>query len=442
MSVRSPSPTWVAGTTAASIAHSIEQGLHRGRTAAGESLPTVRELATALTVSPATVAAAYKVLRHRGLVSGHGRRGTLVARRTPSPSPHQEPASTGAVDLASGNPDPALLPPLGPALASIGAEPRLYGAPQQVRAFSTFAAGDFDADGIDARFVAVVGGAFDGIERILREHLRPGDQVAVEDPSLPGLLDVLRAAAFGVVPFGVDDEGPLPPDVEAALRRKCHAIIVTPRAQNPCGAAISQQRARDLQRVLKRHPDVVVIENDYAGPISGAPPVSVAAAARRWAVLRSTSKFLGPDLRVAVMAGDELTIARVQGRQLLGARWVSGILQQLALAMWSDPASGRRIARAAEIYAQRRMALLAALTARGIGARGRSGLNVWVPLVEESSVTRALSERGWAVASGERFRIASPPGIRVTAATLAPPDADRFADALAEALRPSSTGSA
>jgi DNA-binding transcriptional MocR family regulator len=142
------------------------------------------------------------------------------------------------------------------------------------------------------------------------------------------------------------------------------------------------------------------------------------------------------------MAGDPLTIARVQGRQSLGARWVSGILQQLALAMWSDPSSGRRLARAAEIYAQRRAALVAALAARGIDARGRSGLNVWVPVSEESLVTHALAERGWAVAAGERFRIASPPGIRVTTAALTPPEIDRFADALADVMRPSSRGSA
>lgn len=437
-----PVQKWIAGTTAAAIAGSIEQGLHRGRTAPGELLPTVRELADGLKVSPATVAAAYKVLRHRGLISGHGRRGTLVAGRPPvSHSPRLGSTPAGVIDLTTGNPDALLLPPLAPALAAIDPEPRLYGAPPHVRAFTTFAAGEFEADGIDSRFVAVVGGALDGVERILREHLRPGDHVAVEDPSFPGLLDLLKASAFVVVPFALDDQGPVPEGLEVALRRKCHAIVLTPRAQNPTGAAISERRARELQRILRSFPDVVVVENDYAGPISNAPSVTLAAAARRWAVVRSTSKFLGPDLRVAVMAGDELTISRVRGRQALGARWVSGILQQLALAMWSDPASGRRLARAAEVYALRRTTLLDALAARGVEARGRSGLNVWVPVREESAVIHALADRGWAVAAGERFRVASPPAIRVTIATLSPPETERFADALAEVIRPSSTGS-
>ena len=440
-----PPHKWIAGSTAAAIASSIEQGLHRGRTGPGDPLPTVRDLAEGLKVSPATVAAAYKLLRHRGLISGHGRRGTLVARRAPtllSAASGHAPAAAGAIDLTTGNPDPALLPPLAPALAAISPEPRLYGAPQHIRPFVTFAAGEFEADGIDARFVTVVSGGLDGIERILREHLRPGDHVAVEDPGFPGLLDLLKASAFLVLPFGVDDEGPLPQEFEAALRRKCHAVVITPRAQNPTGAAITDRRARELRRIIRGFPDVVLVENDCAGPISGAPPVTLTGGVQRWAVVRSTSKFLGPDLRVAVMAGDELTVSRVQGRQSLGARWVSGILQQLALAMWSDPSSGRRLARAADIYAQRRTALLDALASRGIEARGRSGLNVWVPVREESTVTHGLAERGWAVAAGERFRIASPPGIRVTIATLASPDTGHFADALAEVMRPSSRGSA
>jgi DNA-binding transcriptional MocR family regulator len=213
-------------------------------------------------------------------------------------------------------------------------------------------------------------------------------------------------------------------------------VVVTPRAQNPTGVVISPARAIELRRTLRRFPRVVLVENDYAAPIAGAPAVTLVDGAReRWGVVRSTSKFLGPDLRVAVMASDELTGARVQGRQALGIRWVSHVLQAMALGLWSDPANGRRIARAAEIYAQRRNGLLAALAARGIDAHGSSGLNVWVPVREEGHVVRGMADRGWAVAPGERFRLHAGAGIRVTISTLVPPDTERFADDLAAVLR-------
>ena len=66
--------------------------------------------------------------------------------------------------------------------------------------------------------------------------------------------------------------------------------------------------------MLAVHPEVVVIEDDYVAAVAGAPYASVHDASARWAVIRSVSKVLGPDLRVAPMAGDPLTVSRVEGR--------------------------------------------------------------------------------------------------------------------------------
>ena len=134
------------------------------------------------------------------------------------------------------------------------------------------------------------------------------------------------------------------------------------------------------------------------------------------------------------MTGDELTMARVQGRQALGVRRVSHLLQQLTLLLWSDPSSGRRLARAADLYAQRRAALVDALGAHGIAVGARSGFNVWIPVREEAATVQFLAHRGWAVAAGERFRIRSAPAIRVTTSALEAEGARRLAADCAEAL--------
>jgi hypothetical protein len=78
----------------------------------------------------------------------------------------------------------------------------------------------------------------------------------------------------------------------------------------------------------------------------------------------------------------------------------------------------------------------------GIAAHGRTGLNVWIPVREEARTVRGLADRGWAVAAGERFRIATPPAIRVTTAALTPIDAGRLAADLAAVLRPARAVSA
>jgi DNA-binding transcriptional MocR family regulator len=434
----------VSGRTAAAIAASLEQQLHAGSRGTGQPLPTIRALATSLRVSPATVAAAYRLLRARGLVAGQGRRGTRVAAAPLVPvhsASLRVPA--GTVDLATGNPDPLLLPPVAPALRAIEDDLRLYGERPDRGDLLAFARAEFEADGVSAGSIAVLSGAMDAIERVLRERLRPGDGVAIEDPSFPGVIDLVGASGYIAVPFDVDEEGPRPKALQAAIRDGCRAVIVTPRAQNPTGAALSAARAADLKRLLREFPDVLLLENDYAGPVAGAPFRSLRAEGRgSWVVIRSTSKFLGPDLRVALMAGDDLTVGRVRARQALGTRWVSHILQQLTSALWSDPSSARHLARAGQIYAQRRVAALAALREHGIEGRAASGFNLWVPVRDEVTVVQALAERGWAVAAGERFRIRSGPGIRITVSTLQPADAARFAADLASALRPARAASA
>jgi len=315
--------------------------------------------------------------------------------------------------------------------------PRLYGDAAVHSRLASFAAGEFAADGVSADHTAVVSGGLDGIERLLREHVRPGDRIAVEDPSLPALLDLIGASGFNPVPVEIDGEGPRPASLLDALERGVRGVLITPRAQNPTGAALSKARAAELTRMLKGRPDVLVIENDPAGPVAGAPYFTVCGESRRWAVVRSVSKFLGPDLRLAVLAGDELTIARLQGRQSLGVRWVSHLLQELALALWSDPSSGRRLAQAADTYAARRLALLDALNRNGIVVDSRSGFNIWVPVREETAAVQQLAACGWAVAAGERFRIRSAPAIRITTAALPVDRAGQLAADLVSALRPS-----
>jgi DNA-binding transcriptional MocR family regulator len=152
--------------------------------------------------------------------------------------------------------------------------------------------------------------------------------------------------------------------------------------------------------------------------------------------VRSVSKSLGPDLRLAMLSGDPLTIARVEGRRALGAGWVSDILQSVVEALWSNPETARGLREAAKAYAARRSLLVEALARRGIPSHGRSGFNVWVPVAEEAVVVARLAAAGWAVRAGERYRLKSAPAVRVTIATLGAHEAVRVADELARSLRP------
>jgi DNA-binding transcriptional MocR family regulator len=390
----------------------------------------VRELAAALEVSPATVAAAYRTLRQRGFVAADGRRGTMVVPLPPVRVRRIAELPAGVRDLAGGNPDPRLLPPLGDVLARVDPAHRLYGVAAKLPELAGQAEAEFARDGIHGD-IAVTGGALDAIERMLQTELRPGDRVVVEDPSWPRIADLVHAVGLAVEPVALDRRGLDPDRLDAALRGGARAVIATPRGQNPTGAAVDAARGRELMEVLASHPHVLVIEDDYVARVAGAPYVPVHRADGRWAVVRSVSKVLGPDLRVAVVAGDPLTISRIEGRQRLGPGWVSHVLQQVVALLLRGGQTARLLDRVERTYAERRGALVSALSARGIEAAGDSGLGVWVPIADEAAAVRELLVAGWAVSPGERYRFRTAPALRITTAGLEPDEAERLADAIA-----------
>ncbi|WP_129771623.1 aminotransferase class I/II-fold pyridoxal phosphate-dependent enzyme [Streptomyces sp. L-9-10] len=430
----------VSGRRAAEISADVERAVGSGELAPGQLLPPMRELATELGVNPNTVAAAYRSLRERGVIETAGRRGSRVRARPASTARGsiRVDAPPGVRDVSEGNPDPALLPPLHDALAAAARHhaehPGLYGQAPVDPEFARLARAGFDADGVPAGPLAVTSGALDAIERVLAAHLRPGDAVAVEDPGWGGLLDLVPALGLRPEPMGVDDQGPLPAGLARALRAGVRAVIVTDRAQNPTGASVGAARARELRALLADRPEVLLIEDDHGHGMVDLPLHPLAGTTSSWVFVRSTAKAYGPDLRIAVLTGDALTVDRVAGRQRLGPGWVSRLLQRAVVELWSSGAVD--VPAVARSYGARRDALVRALAERGVEAYGRSGMNVWVPVADETGAVARLLHAGWAVAPGARFRMATPPGVRLTVSEMTGDDIGPVADAVASAAGP------
>ena len=293
------------------------------------------------------------------------------------------------------------------------------------------------ADGVPAGELTLTGGALDGIERLLGAHLRPGDAVAVEDPGWANLLDLV--AALGLRPIGVpvDDEGPLVAGVAAALAAGARALIVTSRAQNPTGAAVSAARAEALRTLLAGRRDAAA---DRGRPRGRTGPRTPAPARRRDGELG-----LRPLGEQALRPGPaDGGAGRRRDHGGPGERPYRGsapagsprCCNAWSLALWRDPAVTELVRRAAQSYEQRREGLLAALAEHGLTAHGRSGINVWLPVADETSTVTALRDAGWAVAPGALYRIAAPPALRITVSSLDAADLAPLAAALAQAENP------
>ena len=204
----------------------------------------MRELAAALDVSPATVAAAYRTLKQRGFVVADRGRGTSVA----AAAARARAAGCRATRRAFAT-WRAAIPTRCSSPRSRRRSPasspthKLYGGATKLPSSPSRAAAEFAADGIHGD-VAITGGALDAIERALQTELRPGDRVVVEDPSWPRIADLVHALGLAVEPVAVDWRGLDPDPLDGALRRGARAVIATPRGQNPTGAAVDPARGR------------------------------------------------------------------------------------------------------------------------------------------------------------------------------------------------------
>ncbi|MGW9185071.1 aminotransferase class I/II-fold pyridoxal phosphate-dependent enzyme [Agromyces sp. NPDC055661] len=430
----------ISGRAAADIAASVRALIERGALRPGQALPPVRTLADTLGVNRNTAVAAYRQLTQAGVVVTRGRGGTHVADRSAVP---QEGFAADSVlrDVATGNPDPDLIPDPSRALAQVAGRPVLYGEPVIDPGLEQWAQSWMRSDlAPDEVRLTITSGAADAVERLLALALVRDDAVALEDPCFLTSIHTVRVGGYRVVPVPVDDEGMTVEGLRTALDQGVRAIVCTPRAQNPTGASLTEARAAELRAVLREHPYVLVIEDDHFSMLSRRPFHSlIGPDHRRWALVRSVSKFLGPDMCLAVTASDPDTAERLAMRLTPGTTWVSHLLQRLALALVTDPDVAAGIEAAGAHYAERNRAFAERLTALGIPAEAGDGLNLWVALpVPARDVSEQLMRRGWLARPGDAFVLADAPGarrLRLTVHDLGDADAVRLAADIAGAVR-------
>ena len=424
-------------TTARDIANAVASAVSSGELQAGTALPSIRSLAAVSGVSPATVSSAFTILRRRNVITTSQRRRARVTSKPALPVTRSMPLPPGTVDASSASPDPGLLPDLGGLLSDDLWQPTAYSTDMWDPSLHKAMHQAFVSDGIDGQLTPT-NGSLDAIERILSAITHPGDAVAVEDPLWSSMLTLVRVLGLETVPVAVDDHGMSPEALESALRtRKCSAVILTPRAQNPYGSAMDADRSAALRAVLDSDPTLFIIEDDHASLVAGTPMETVTTGRDRWSITRSVNKALGPDLRLAVTASDPQTAEQVQGRFMVGPGWVSHFLQRLVARALSDDTVAAQMRVAESEYTARRDLLVNTLTATGIDAHGTSGMNVLISVDDETSISSHLLVAGWSVRSGAPFRLNSPPFLRVSVSQLTTTDVGRFAEDLVEIIRSS-----
>jgi DNA-binding transcriptional MocR family regulator len=438
----------VSDRSARGIAAAVSRLVTTGALPAGSRLPTVRAVARELGISPTTVSEAWRSLARAGAIQTRGRSGTFVltsalarqqlryARVTTRPA-------TLPRDFSTGVPDHDLLPHLAEPLRRVG-DARLTTSYLDAPVLPALESALRARFPFPAERITVVDGALDALDRITAGTVRFGDHVLVENPAFPPMLDLLDSVGAVVVGVPVDGSGLRADALSVALaEHRPVALFVQPRAHNPTGVSMTRPRIRQLAAVLRKHPDVLVVEDDHAGDIATAPAVSLGSALPGQTVhVLSFSKSHGPDLRLAAVGGPADVIAAVSDRRLLGPGWSSRLLQAVLVDLLADPETVAGVERARAEYARRRAALHAALAARGVGATADDGINLWMEVADQQMAMLSLAAHGIAVAPGAPFMVSPLPvdHVRITVG-LVRDGFDELADLLAEAAGSASRGS-
>lgn len=303
-----------------SLVRALREGVRRGDLAAGSRLPTVRDLAWRLGVTPGTVARAYQIATQEGLLEAAVGRGTFVSTQSrrlgPTEPLYRQPLTDpsdddGLVDLRSPQlPDvgqsAALAAAMAEAAATLGKHYLEYPGLRRDRycreAALEWFAGCSMAELIDADDIVLTHGGQNGISIVLQCCLR-GDRPVVfcEELAYPGFRHAARLARAEVVAIALDDEGMVPAALEAACRRYGGQVVcVTPDAQNPTAVRMSNERRAAIAEVARRH-DLQIIEDDcYTAPVNGLDSLRVIAPERTWHVT-SLSKTISAGMRFGLV---------------------------------------------------------------------------------------------------------------------------------------------
>ncbi|MFI7062545.1 PLP-dependent aminotransferase family protein [Kribbella sp. NPDC050124] len=373
------------GGLADQIHAQLHERISTGALPAGTVLPSSRELAARLSVSRATVVAAYDLLAAHGLIRSRAGVGTFVTGG-PVAAPT---APTGSPLRARAIWDSFAVPDLSVPTAEFNFAP---GVPARTKfPFARWRAlvNDqlrsrtdvhyADPAGSDrlrtalTRHLVVSRGvhlapeqlvittgaqqAFDIAARVL---LEPGDTVAVEDPGyLPSYRGFLAHGAR-VVGVPVDSEGLVVDQLPVGTR----LVYVTPSHQFPLGMPMSEGRRTALLAWAARH-DAAIVEDDYDSEFrfSGRPLTPLQAADREGRVLYvgSFSKTLLPTLRVGFL-GVPSVLAEAARRAKFAADYgTAGHVQAALAAFIEDGDLARHIKRMRRSYERRHDVLIAVL---------------------------------------------------------------------------------
>jgi len=429
----------VAATRTEAVMAAIRRLMAHRALTAGEKLPSIRQFARDMQVSPSTVVEAYDRLAAEGLIRPRAGSGFYVAGALPPPALRDAaPVRERAIDpfwvsRQSLDGEPTMLRPgcgwLPPdwmpnaairramrALARAD-DPVLveYGATRGSLALRRLLVRQFAAEGIEAGAdqIVLTPSGTRAIDLVCRFLLNPGDTVLVDDPCYFNFQALLRAHRAKIVSVPYTPTGPdLALFNEALAAHRPRLYVTNAALHNPTGATLSPQTAHRILTAAAAH-DLVIVEDEIFADFEPEPSPRLAALDGLTRVIRigSFSKTLSASIRCGyIVARPDWIEGLIDLQVATNFGGPSPLAAELVYRTLSDGSYRKHLAGLRSRLAKRRREVAGQLQALGIRpwTMPRGGFYLWCRLPDgrdAAAVAQAALREDVVLAPGNAFSV-------------------------------------
>jgi DNA-binding transcriptional MocR family regulator len=401
----------------------------------GAQLPTLRALMRQQRIALATASRVYAELEAIGLVAGETGRGTFV-RDTSLPRGlglEQQPARSGAVDLTFNYPSlPGQAELLRDGLRRLAGggdlDALLHSAPQGGRPHERASvARHLRNRGIrvPAGQVLIVNGAQQGLSTVVLGLLKPGDVLALDALTYPGMKTLAQGYRLDVEALPQRDGLSCLDALEALCRRRpVRALYTMPTMHNPLGSVMPAAARRRLAALAARYDFLIIEDGAYAFLAEPAPAPLFTLAPERTVYVSGLSKSVASGLRFGFIAAPAPLLPALE-RAIRVSTWSTPSLTVALGCDWIESGEVDALEQRKRADARRRQ-MLARRVLDGCAITAHpSSYYLWLTLPEElraDGVAAQLARQGVMVTTAEPFAATAnaPHALRLALGSIAP----------------------
>lgn len=390
------------------IADALERDVRTGILVGGSQLPTHRQLARNLHITPVTVTRAYAEAARRGLVESSTGRGTFVraTRRCITPATEIDLA-TNTVVVPLPFPSAHVLNRAADALvhSSYSTGP----GTERHRAAGAAFISTTSSRRTDPSRVLVTAGTQHALLLALAATARTGDTILCESLTYHGAKAAAALLGLRMSGLPMDRHGLLPDALERAARGRSSKVLYTiPSLQNPTGSVMPEKRRREIAEIAEKH-GLTVIEDDVCGfLLEQTPPTIAAFAPDRTIFITGLGKAIAPGLRVGYFTASEPLVSRAQTTLAASILFASPLLAELA-ATWIEDGTAARVAAQKRSEVVMRNAAVRRILGKRAGSSDPRSSHLWIDLPKRWTADAFVEE-----ARRRRVRVASASSFAVT----------------------------